>query len=82
MTNFVIVSRFNPDLMIIVISHIFTLRLKLGFYSFHSHSNTSTDNYNWSFAKKLETFQDSKTCQESKIGKKLWKLQKNKHVTT
>ena len=53
MTNFVIVSRLNPDLMVIVKSRIFTLWLKLGFYSFHSHSNTITDNYNWSFAKKI-----------------------------
>ena len=52
----------------IVISGIFTLWLKLGLYSFHCHSNTITDNYNWSFAKKLETFQDSKTCQDFKIG--------------
>ena len=53
MINFVIVSRFNPDLMVIVINHIFTLWLKLGFYFFHCHSNTITDNYNWSSAKKV-----------------------------
>ena len=52
----------------IVISGIFTLWLKLGFYSFHCHSNTITDNYNKSLAKKMETFQDSKTCQDCKIG--------------
>ena len=34
----------------IVISGIFTLWLKLGLYSFHCHSNTITDNYNWSLA--------------------------------
>ena len=68
MTNFVIVSRLNPDLMVIVKSRIFTLWLKLGFYAFHYHSNTIADNYNWSFAKKMETFQASKKCQESKIG--------------
>ena len=37
----------------IVISGIFTLWLKLGLYSFHYHSNTITDNYNWYFAKKI-----------------------------
>ena len=38
-------------LIVIVISHIITLWLKFGFYSFNYHSNTVTDNYNWSFAK-------------------------------
>ena len=40
------------DLMVIVISHIWTLWLKLGFYSSHCESNTITDNYNRSFCKK------------------------------
>ena len=61
-----------------MISCIFTLWLKLGFHYFHYNSNTITDNYNWYFAKKLETFQDSNTCQESKIDKNYGRYSKNK----
>ena len=53
MINFVIVLRFNPDLMVIVINHIFTLWLRLGFYFFHCHSNTITENYNFFLCTKI-----------------------------
>ena len=64
--------------MVIVISRIFTLWLKLGFYSFHCHFNTITDNYNWSFAKKWRPFRFPKRVRNLKSVKKLWKF-KIKH---
>ena len=62
--------------MVIVISHIFTLWLKLGFHYFHYHSNIITAGL---LQKKLETSQDSKMYRESKIRSKLRKLLKKQN---